>query len=95
MREKDENSVLDVFDTIEEFLTRADVEINRTVKYIKVDIGDDLSKWDPQRINYIRQDLIGYYEGLLKSIKSLFNEDSACKALNDIRKADPANMDLE
>lgn len=96
MNEKDEDSVADVFDVIEEFLQRAEVEINRTIKFIKVDLNkDDLSTWDPQQINYIRQDMIGYYEGLLKSIKSLFNNDSAIKATNDIRKQDPVAMDLE
>lgn len=82
---KDEDSIDDVFDTIEDFLQRAELEIGRTATYIKSELGDDLSKWDPQQINYIRQDLIGYYEGLLKSIKNLFNGDSAVSEFNKLR----------
>ena len=82
---KDEDSIDDVFDTIEDFLQRAELEIGRTATYIKSELGDDLSKWDPQQINYIRQDLIGYYEGLLKSIKNLFNGDSAVAEANKLR----------
>jgi hypothetical protein len=39
--------------------------------------------------------LIGYYEGLLRSIKGLFNQDSAVAQANNIRKQDPNAMDLE
>lgn len=92
---KDEDSIDDVFDTIEDFLQRAELEIGRTATFIKSELGDDLSKWDPQQINYIRQDLIGYYEGLLKSIKGLFNGNSAVAEANKIRREDPAAMDLE
>lgn len=92
---KDEDSIDDVFDTIEDFLQRAELEIGRTATFIKTELGDDLSKWDPQQINYIKQDLIGYYEGLLRSIKGLFNQDSAVAQANAIRKQDPNAMDLE
>jgi len=45
---KDEDSIDDVFDTIEDFLQRAELEIGRTATFIKTELGDDLSKWDPQ-----------------------------------------------
>lgn len=92
---KDEDSVDDVFYVIEDFLQRAEFEISRTTTFVKSELGDDLSKWNPQQINYIRQDLIGYYEGLLKSIKGLFNGDSAIARANEIRREDPVAMDLE
>lgn len=92
---KDEDSIDDVFDVIEDFLQRAESEIGRTTLFIKAELGNDLSTWDPQQINYIRQDLIGYYEGLLKSVKALFTSGSAVAEANKIRRADPNVMDLE
>ena len=96
INDKNEDSIDDVFDTIEDFLIRAENEIGRTIKFIKVDLDkSNLQNWDPQQINYVRQDLIGYYEGLLKSVKSLFNQGSAVSEVNKIRMRDPMAIDLE
>lgn len=92
---RDEDNIDDVFNTVEDFLVRAELEIQRTAKFIKTELGEDLSKWDPQQINYIRQDLIGYYEGLLKSIRNLFNGNSAVAEANKVRSEDPNAVDLE
>ena len=91
---RNEDNVDDVFNTIKEFLLRAENEIEHTAKFIKVDMSRDISTWDPQQINYIQQDLIGYYEGLLKSLKNLFSGNSAVIEYNKIKMEDPNEPDL-
>ena len=92
---KNEDSVDDVFDVIRDFLIRAEDEIEKTTKFVTEELGDDLSTWDPKQINYIKQDLIGYYEGLLKSLKDLFSGNSAVREMNQIRMEDPNQPDLQ
>ena len=92
---KNEDSVDDVFDVIKDFLIRAEYEIEKTTKFVTEDLGEDLSTWDPKQINYIKQDLIGYYEGLLKSLKDLFSGNSAVREMNQLRMEDPNQPDLQ
>ena len=92
---KNEDSVDDVFDVIKDFLIRAEDEIEKTTKFVTEELGEDLSTWDPKQINYIKQDLIGYYEGLLKSLKDLFSGNSAVREMNQLRMEDPNQPDLQ
>lgn len=61
----DENDVDQMFEQIKQFLLNAEQEILKTKRFINEQlINKDISTWNPQQINYIRYDLLGYYEGL-------------------------------
>lgn len=94
----DESDVDQMFEQIKQFLLNAEQEILRTKRFINEQlINKDISTWDPQQINYIRYDLLGYYEGLLRTIYGMFNGDSAIAKLNDAKlEEDPvSNVDLK
>lgn len=92
---RDEDSIDDVFDTIEEFLLKAEDEILTTKRFIDRLIGTDMSTWDPQQINFIRQDLIGYYDGLLSDVYSLFVGASPISQFNKMRVDSGDQLNLE
>ena len=82
----DEDNIEDVFNQIEKFLLLAEQEILRTKRFVDSELkGKDLSTWDPQQINYIKYDLIGYYEGLLNSLYNFFQGDSPISKYNKQR----------
>lgn len=91
----DEDNIDQIFDTIEQFLDNADIELQKTLSYINDDLkSTDISNWDAQKINYIKQDLIGFYEGLLNNINDLFRDDtSSIQKLNAVRVSS-GNRDL-
>ena len=73
-----EDSIDDVFNIIEDFLINANTEIGRTRLYIdRTLLGPNYSmdNWDPQQINFIQQDLIGYYDNLLSIVSELFSDN--------------------
>ena len=97
MEHVDESDVYQLYDQIKEFLLNAEQEILKTKRFIDEQlISKDISTWDPQQINYIRYDLIGYYEGLLKTVRSLFRDESEVAKLNKAKlEEDPiSNVDL-
>lgn len=94
---RNEDNIDDVFNSIQEFLMGADIELQQTLKYINTELKtSDMSTWDVQRINYIRQDLLGYYEGLIKNVLDMFSDPkSSINKLNELRRQDPNNIDLQ
>lgn len=97
MEEIDVNDVDQMFNQIAQFLENAEIELYKTRNFIESElIGKDISTWDPQQINYIRYDLLGHYEGLLRTVYGLFNGDSPVAQLNKARvESDPNVVDLQ
>lgn len=97
MEEIDVNDVDQMFDQIAQFLENAEIELYKTRNFIESElIGKDISTWDPQQINYIRYDLLGHYEGLLRTVYGLFNGDSPVSQLNKAKvESDPNAVDLQ
>ena len=80
------DDVDEMFKQIELFLNNAEQEILKTRVFIDEQlIGKDISTWNPQQINYIRYDLLGYYDGILTSIYQLFTNNSKIAELNKQR----------
>ena len=76
----------EMFKQIEQFLINAEQEILKTRRFIDEQlVGKDISTWDPQQINYIRYDLLGYYDGILSQLYKLFTNDSKVGELNKLR----------
>ena len=76
----------EMFKQIEQFLINAEQEILKTRRFIDEQlVGKDISTWDPQQINYIRYDLLGYYDGILSQLYKLFTNDSKVAELNKQR----------
>jgi len=73
---KNEDSIDDVFNIIQEFLINANREIGVTRYYIDntLLLKNSMDNWDPQQINFIQQDLIGYYKNLLSTVANLFSD---------------------
>lgn len=72
-----EDSLDDIFNIIEDFLIEAGKEIGKTRLYIdKTLLGPNhrVDDWDPQQINFIQQDLIGYYDNLLSIVSEIFSD---------------------
>lgn len=77
-----------MFKQIEQFLTTAEQEILRTRRFIDENlVGQDISTWDPQQINYIRYDFLGYYDGILTSLRQMLTNNSKIAELNKQRVA--------
>lgn len=99
MEGKNEDSIDDVYDIIQDFLVTANSEINKTRNYIDriLLIPGNMENWNPQEINFIQQDLIGFYKNLLFTIYDLFNDEtSAINKFNKIRvQSDPNAIDLK
>ena len=96
---KDQDSIEDTFNIIEDFLLFANKEIGQTQYMIdsKFLVSGDMNTWDPQEINFIQQDLIGHYDSLLNSIFELFSDkSSAINKYNEHRvNTDPNKVDLK
>lgn len=74
----DEDSAQQIFDTIEDFLITANDELQKTMGYINIDLkSKPIYEWSPLEINFINQDLIGYYEPLIRDISMLFADKSS------------------
>lgn len=72
-----------MFKQIEQFLTNAEQEILKTRRFIDEQlVGKDISTWEPQQINYIRYDFLGYYDGILTQLYKLFSNSSKIAELN-------------
>lgn len=99
MEGKNEDSIDDVYNIIQDFLVTANSEINKTRNYIDriLLIPGNMENWNPQEINFIQQDLIGFYKNLLFTIYDLFNDEtSAINKFNKIRvQSDPNAIDLK
>lgn len=100
LNNKNEDSIEDIYDTIEDFLNKANSEINQTLRYIDQIKNDDIHTWDPIKLNYIKQDLIGFYSGLLKDVRDLFNVNAVSKRKTSVNlynqaKVANGNIDLE
>lgn len=98
MEQVDVSDIDQLIESVKEFLENAEQEILRTRRFIDEDLlGKDISTWDPQQINYIRYDLLGYYEGLLNAIYGMFKENSKIAELNRVRALENPleNRDLE
>jgi len=56
-----------------------------------------MRSWDVDKINFVQQDLIGYYQDLLNQLNQLFvDKDSAINKYNQYRVAnDPNALDLK
>lgn len=94
--QKDEDSIDDVFDTIQDFLITANKEIGQTRYYIdNVILNTSIDNWDITKINDVRQDLIGYYQNILSEIYNLFTDpnSSVVKFANE-RSKDPHGLNL-
>lgn len=94
--QKDEDSIDDVFDTIQDFLITANKEIGQTRYYIdNVILNTHIDNWDITKINDVRQDLIGYYQNILSEIYNLFTDpnSSVVKFANE-RSKDPHGLNL-
>lgn len=94
--QKDEDSIDDVFDTIQDFLITANKEIGQTRYYIdNVILNTHINNWDITKINDVRQDLIGYYQNILSEIYNLFTDpnSSVVKFANE-RSKDPHGLNL-
>lgn len=77
-----------MFKQIEQFLSTAEQEILRTRRFIDENlVGQDISTWDPQQINYIRYDFLGYYDGILTSLRQMLTNNSKIAELNKQRVA--------
>lgn len=76
---KNQDSIDDVFDIIQNFLITASTDIGKTLNHIDRTLlsESDFSKWNPQEINFIQQDLIGYYDNLLSIISELFSDKNS------------------
>lgn len=99
MEGKNQDSIDDIYNIIQDFLVTANSEINRTRNYIDrtLLIQADMNNWNPQEINFIQQDLIGFYKNLLFTVYDLFNDEtSAINKFNKIRvQNDPNAIDLK
>lgn len=96
---KNQDSVEDVFDIIEDFLIYANQEIGETRHLIDSTFltSGSMDFWNPQEINFIQQDLIGHYDSLLSSIYELFSDKtSAINKYNEHRVSNnPDKFDLK
>jgi len=96
---KNQDSLTDTFDIIEDFLIFANKEIGETRHLIDHTFltASSMDSWNPQEINFIQQDLIGHYDNLLNSIYELFSDkSSAINKYNEYRAAnDPNAIDLK
>lgn len=94
--QKDEDSIDDVFDTIQDFLITANKEIGQTRYYIdNVILNTHIDNWDITKINDVRQDLIGYYQNILSEIYNLFtNPNSSVVKFANERSKDPHGLNL-
>lgn len=96
---KNQDSLTDTFDIIEDFLIFANKEIGETRHLIDHTFltAGSMDSWNPQEINFIQQDLIGHYDNLLNSIYELFSDkSSAVNKYNEHRAAnDPNAIDLK
>lgn len=95
---KNTENIEDLYDSIKEFLTTAVGEIGKTRNYIDQTLllDTDINKWNPQEINFIQQDLIGYYENMLSIISDIFSDNkSLIRKYNDIlAEEDPNAINL-
>ena len=94
----DQNNIDQILEQVKLFLLNAEQEILKTRKFIDSELlSKDISKWDPQQINYIKYDLIGYYEGLLSTLYTLFKGDSDLANLNRalVEQDSMTNPDLQ
>ena len=95
---KNQDSIEDVFNIIEDFLVFANTEIGKTQHHIDHEFltAPSMDSWNPQEINFIQQDLIGHYDSLLSSIFELFQDkQSAINKYNEHRVAtNPNKFDL-
>lgn len=95
---KNQDSIQDVFDVIEDFLIFANHEIGETQYHIDREFltAPSMDSWNPQEINFIQQDLIGHYDSLLSSIFELFQDKQS--SINKYNKhrytTDPNKLDL-
>ena len=94
-----QESIDDVYNIIQDFLVNANQEIGRTRSHIDntLLIQIDMDNWNPQEINFIQQDLIGYYKNMLDIVSSLFSDKmSSINKFNQYRVAnDPNAINLE
>jgi len=94
-----QDSIDDVYNIIQDFLVNANQEIGRTRSYIDNNllIQVNIDNWNPQEINFIQQDLIGYYKNMLDIVSSLFSDKtSSINKFNQYRTAnDPNAINLE
>lgn len=91
---KNQDSIYDVFDIIQDFLITANQEIGKTRYYIDRTLltQGSMRNWNPQEINFIQQDLIGYYKNLLGTIGDMFADRmSSINKLNESRAANDPN----
>ena len=91
---KNQDSIYDVFDIIQDFLVTANQEIGKTRYYIDRTLltQGSMRNWNPQEINFIQQDLIGYYKNLLGTIGDMFADRmSSINKLNESRAANDPN----
>lgn len=91
---KNQDSVDDVFDIIEDFLKTANREIGATRYYIDKTLlfNTTIDDWNPQEINFIQQDLIGYYKNLLGVVSNIFTDKySSLNKMNEVRAANNPN----
>lgn len=94
MNNVNEDSIDEVFDSIQQFIETADIELQKTLNYINELKQQPISQWDAQQINYIKQDLIGFYEGLLSSLNDMFNNpNSSIAKMNNLR-VEEGSIDL-
>lgn len=96
---KNEDSIDDVYNIIDDFLKKAVLEINKTRNYIDTTllINGNVDNWNPQEINFIQQDLIGYYKNLLQIVANIFTDNtSSINKMNDYRVQNDENaLDLK
>ena len=90
-----DDNIDQVFDSIQDFLENADIELQKTLKFINDLKQKDPSTWDAQQINYIKQDLIGFYEGLLSNINGMFNDPTSSIAKLNKLRIQEGKLDLE
>lgn len=92
----DDDNIDEVFDSLQQFLETADIELQKTLGYINEDLKQtDMSTWDAQKINYIKQDLIGFYEGLLSNVNGIFNDPTSSIAKFNKARVAEGGLDLE
>lgn len=99
--QKNPDNVDDVFEIVENFLVTANKEIGQTRDYIDRTLLAPqnaiygMDSWNPQEINFIQQDLIGYYTNLLDIITNVLSDPtSAIGKIDQLRSASGNNISL-
>ena len=87
-----ENDIDQMFEQIKQFLLNAEQEILKTKRFMNEQlIGKDISTWDPQQINYIRYDFLGYYDDCItESEKKILDKEGFKK--KESGSDDPMNV---